>query len=652
MINNGSNSAILASYVTLKELYNTSKYRSSYQILSEFVKYIIVNDKLHSFVLFQLKVKINEVFGFSLPMAVLKTAIKHCDFIVKNDKSNDYSVDYSKLQENPEFDSIISLADRDNYTIIDDMVEFARNKITNSYVNHQDIVDSLISFLADDYSSGKYGDVVSEYILLNSENDKVQDQLRAIKEGVILYIGLNYNISETGSLKNELTLYLDMEVLFNIMGLNGELYQKVAADMLEVISQANKKERKIKLKFFEETKREIESFFDAASYVVENKSTPLINRVAMDHILNGCSSVADVQEKLSDFFFKLKSNHGIAQEERCDYYSRDKYAFNLEGEFVDDEETQESVKLISHINKLRKGNISYEYTDSGYVLVTETKKTLKLSADFIEKQNKDGDRKVCGYALTTNAITNFLWYKLNSGFGGKPYPRSIDAVLKARFVLSKEISKHIMESYETMKNEYSQGKITKEQVASRILGLRSKPTLPEDLTMENLAESLDFSPEFIREYEEKVNADKRLLEEKTREIEALHANHDFEINKQNQTIKEMEVIIAEKDKSEKEQQNTIDELRAKVKVFEEEKRQKENKKRRRITLTKILFKILLKLLCIVVPSIVLYYVANYYGWNVVQVVSIVLGVIGIVPLGIGVFKKDIKKIRTIYHDKE
>ena len=598
-----------------------------------------------------MKEKINEVFGFNLPIVVLKTTIKNCDFVVKTDNSNGYSVDYSKIQENPEFNSIISLAERDNYTIIDDIVEFAKEKVTGSYVNRQDIVDSLISFLADDYSSSKYYEVVSEYVLLNSANNKVQDQLQAIKEGVILYIGLNYNISETGSLKNELTLYLDMEVLFNIAGLNGELYQKVAEDMLDVIEQANKKERKIKLRFFKETKDEIEKFFDAASYVIESNSTPLVNRVAMDNILNGCSSAADVQDKLSDFFYELRSQYSIIQDEHSNYYSHDKDTFNLESE-DDDEEVQDSVKLISHINKLRKGNISYEYTDSGYILVTETKKTLSVSALLIEQQKSDSDRKVCGYALTTNAITNFLWYKLNSGFGGKPYPHSIDAVLKARFVLSKEISKHIMESYETMKKEYSEGKITKEQVASRILGLRSKPILPEDLTVENLAESLDFSPEFIREYEETVNADKRLLEEKNREIEALHANHDFEINKQNKTIKEMESIIAEKSKSEEAQQSTIDELQAKVKAYEEEKQKEETKKTRRKATTKFVLRILLKVLCIVVPTVIVVLVSKHFGWDIVQVVSIVLAILGVVPLGISIFNKDVKNLRSVYRDNK
>ena len=38
--------SIIASYATFKELYNSKEYRSPYQILSEFIKYIIVSKRL------------------------------------------------------------------------------------------------------------------------------------------------------------------------------------------------------------------------------------------------------------------------------------------------------------------------------------------------------------------------------------------------------------------------------------------------------------------------------------------------------------------------------------------------------------------------------------------------------------------------------
>ena len=52
-----------------------------------------------------MKEKINEVFGFNLPIVVLKTTIKNCDFVVKTDnkiyglEANFYSSGGSKLNE-------------------------------------------------------------------------------------------------------------------------------------------------------------------------------------------------------------------------------------------------------------------------------------------------------------------------------------------------------------------------------------------------------------------------------------------------------------------------------------------------------------------------------------------------------------------------
>lgn len=41
--------SILASYVTYKELYSNENYRSAYQILAEFIKYIISTENIYNF---------------------------------------------------------------------------------------------------------------------------------------------------------------------------------------------------------------------------------------------------------------------------------------------------------------------------------------------------------------------------------------------------------------------------------------------------------------------------------------------------------------------------------------------------------------------------------------------------------------------------
>ena len=80
--------AILASYVTYKELYRNGNYRSSYQVLAEFIKYIISVNKLYAFSIGELKTSIENEFGFHLPDAVLKSALKKIDFIIRGVEGN------------------------------------------------------------------------------------------------------------------------------------------------------------------------------------------------------------------------------------------------------------------------------------------------------------------------------------------------------------------------------------------------------------------------------------------------------------------------------------------------------------------------------------------------------------------------------------
>lgn len=73
--------SVLASYVTYKELYANDNYRSAYQILAEFIKYIIVTEEIYSFSIPGLKKRIQDIFGFQLPNAVIKAAIKKLNML-------------------------------------------------------------------------------------------------------------------------------------------------------------------------------------------------------------------------------------------------------------------------------------------------------------------------------------------------------------------------------------------------------------------------------------------------------------------------------------------------------------------------------------------------------------------------------------------
>lgn len=127
-------------------------------------------------------------------------------------------------------------------------------------------------------------------------------------------------------------------------------------------------------------------------------------------------------------------------------------------------------------------------------------------------------------AVTADRITNLLWYKLGNGFGRKEYPVNVNSVLKARIVLSSSISHNISQIYEETTSLYRNGEIMQEQLAARILRLRKKPLLLEELGPDSIDDIMDFSGEWLSRYEEEVKANRETIKEqeeiiKSKEIE-------------------------------------------------------------------------------------------------------------------------------------
>ena len=199
------------------------------------------------------------------------------------------------------------------------------------------MTQDLIAFLVDDQkkSSGQYTDLISEFVLKNENNNNVQRTLETIREGSILYIGLNYNINETGNLTKKLTLFLGTEVLFSLAGFNGEVYKQLAEDLFAQIKSANLNGTKIFLRYFSDVRKEMDSFFNGAKMIIE-KNMVSFDTVAMKAILNSCEAPSDVDVKKADFYYKLQYHYGIIEDEKDDYYSKENDVYNLESmEYTD-----------------------------------------------------------------------------------------------------------------------------------------------------------------------------------------------------------------------------------------------------------------------------------------------------------------------------
>ena len=403
----------------------------------------------------------------------------------------------------------------------------------------------LTNFLMEDApsQSTKYSELIGEFVLKNEQNREIQDGLDKIREGSILYIGLSHSIGETGSITKPLTLYLGTEILFSLVGYNGEIFQQFADDFLTQVRTANSgKTQKIHLRYFSEIKKEIDEFFDTASEIVEGKRRLLLDKPAMKAITDGCSTAADVDVKKSDFYYKIQYSFGITEDSTSNYYSEECFTSNLESFDYDDEndkrkKKETAIKLISHINKLRNGCRFHNDIESEHLIVTNTKATLLISKDVSDNiKETEGLGSICNFAVSLDRITSLLWYKLGNGFSKAKFPSSVSAVLKARIVLSASIAKNAEKEFAKVKKEYADGLIDNDQVAARIITLRNKPVLPEDLQGDDIDEMMDFTPEYLSRYEEQVKNDKKALREKETVIETLRADAERRLTEKDETI--------------------------------------------------------------------------------------------------------------------
>lgn len=543
MLQTKNRTSIMASFATLKSLSDAKQYRSPYQILSYFINHIILSDSLHSFSAVEMKNLLNSHFCFSIPEAVVKTALKNVHGAILVDGI--YSVSKAELCTDEVFEETKKESDEYEACIIQQLSEYISVRTGNTMISKETLSNELACFLVEDdpsYST-KYSGLIGEFVLKNEQNKDIQEGLNKIREGSILYIGLSHSIGETGSITKPLTLYLGTEVLFSLAGYNGEIFQQFADDFFAQVCTANSgKEKKITLHYFSEIKKEIDEFFGTASEIVEGKRYRLLDKPAMKAITDGCHTAADVDVKKADFYHKLHNTFGITEDPQDNYYGEENFTSNLESFDYDDEDDKKTkketaVKFISHINKLRNGGRFHSDIESEHIIVTNTKATLLISQELSEEiKTNEGLDKICNFAISLDRITSLLWYKLGNGFSKNDFPSSINAALKARIVLSASIAKNAEREFAKIKKEYADGRIDDDQATSRIITLRNKPVLPEDLQGDDIDEIMDFTPEYLSRYEEQVKNNQKDLKEKEKVIESLKADSERKLFEKDETI--------------------------------------------------------------------------------------------------------------------
>jgi hypothetical protein len=599
-----------------------------------------------------------DTFGFNLPNAVLKSALKKVECVEKNGRRDEYSVDYKKINVDSSFEMYKKNAEQENVRLMTKLVEFTEEKLSERLdeKKKQELLADFMAYLLDESNGGDFQDIISIFILKNQEN---KEQIQAIREGCILYTGINYDISEVGSITENLTLYLDVEILFDLYGYNGEIFQTLAIDMIKLVKEANKKKKYVKLRYFGDTKREIEDFFRRAEDIVSGKVL-LKENIAMKAIVSGCNDVTDISDKQSDFFHTLQYKYSILEDENKGYYEKEQYEANLEGlclEGIDmsDPSIQESIKVISHINKLRKNKPFFDYLKSEYIFVTETRKTIEISNKITEMVSEDDkiDGKYVGYVINMSFLTNLLWYKMSKGFGGDEFPQNVNAIIKAKIVLSNYIAQNVAKTYDECKEAYEKGNITSEQFAARLVALKNKNIRPEEISVEGIEEDLNFDPDNIRKFEEESNWQKLKLKEKEQELKDIRKSYietnqkmdsiqqELALTRENQ--KEQNKILTKQEKVIEEQSKIINAQKVRIEKFEIQEKNKEVKREKRRKVIRFIWHIINRILVLALIVLISYLVTKAIKADLATSLSIIVTVIGIIISSIDIVKNVYKK---------
>lgn len=627
----------IASLALFRNLYNDGR-SDVMTILCEFAKNIVYSKHLTAFTPTQIKNELKSEYDFYIPEYVVQTVLKR---FCRKENSKYYP--NSECQSHTIYNQEIEKIEKSHDLIISNLVSYVEEKVSRELTSKEieNLTQSFCGYLLDE-SDVEYAEYISAFIIKTKNDDELSSLLRTIKEGVVLYTGIQYNdnISETGSWKNDFTIFVEQEILFHMAGYNGVLYQQLFQDFFELIKEINRKAHKqiIKVKYFDSVKNEIEKFFNIAERIVDGKDTLDCSNIAMSTIVHGCEYKTDVIEKKCVFYDILNKN--LISEEKFDHYN-EKSEFNIFYEEniktlsndLPERDVEWSLHLLSCTNMIRSGNTS-AFDKSKCILLTGNSTTMAIALHPLIKQNGD-----VPLATTLDFITNKLWFKLNKGFGNNVYPKSFNIVTKAQIVLSTQIVGSVAKEFEKIKKEITEKGKSEEIIIAELTELKTKVRKPEEIqetaTEEVLATiSMADTERYLRERELERQEAARQKEENERLK-----------NEVNRSCQEKKELSSQLDKSIKNEKNRIKEQ---IDAINRRKEKADIKVQKMVSrLRWIPFTI------IVLVVVIVGFGTYWYGWDKMEfltwLVSVLISSVPFLVFGLGFKEWNPKNVITVWY---
>lgn len=551
-----NNFKCVSSLVVFRKMYEGRQ--SIYAIIAEFAKIIIISQKLTSFELNEMCNLLKNEFGLWIVPAVLKTALKKLDFLKR--EKNVYTLD--RLLSSDNVKEIEEQIEQSKYivsSIIDEYINYKKEKNNVGCIDEPSTKEEFCKFIIDgnaieDVDTG----IISAFIVERKDRADFEQACKYIREGLIIYNGLSYNADGEllEKIDTPLTVYLETEMLFHATGLNGTLFKSLFSDFYQVVSEINMATNKqygknmISLAYFPETKKEVDNYFGQAENIIENNRQIDRSKPAMDIILKGCNSVADVKQKEIEFWRDI-DGMGIKIDEMSfdlskDYYA--KYNLSVDEDFVDSKTEDDKKKaydigqMMSKVNYLRRSTNTNIFRLVKAIILTGSRKTLCLSDKNTQQQNVP-------FATTLSYLTNRFWYSLHKGiFKDGTIVPGTNVFTMAKIAFSQRVNEGLLSEYKKVKQQFDNGTITQEQANALIAGLKVDFLKPESVTKELVDEGFCFDI-FNGEAIELAKAE-QMLERQQYSEEISQKNKELSIKNQ-----ALFILLKEKNEQERDKYN-------------------------------------------------------------------------------------------------
>lgn len=543
----------MASLAVFRDLYNQK--RDVYCVIAEFIKLAIAEKALTSFNLQQMVNIINQDYGFDLPVAVVKSALGKLDFL--NKEKSLYSIKKDAVFNADEIRNNTLTENCENQKAIDSLRVFVEEKMERklSIYEKEELCNDFCTFIIDDTNSSKFGEYISQFIIEKSNDNAFVEQLNQIRQGVVIFVGLNYNADNNAvdKLDTQLHIYLDTEIIFHMFGLNGALYKDLFDEFYELVQEVNKKAKKtiIKLRYFAENRDEIDSYFKIAERIVRKEEQLNPSKQAMSTIVNGCVDASQVVEKKSELY-RMLTEKGVTLDSQEHYYDKEtnwnylidcKQFYEYKDNDTSEKDIDRKVRLLNYISIKRGYRSQSIFRTVGHILLSANKVTFTIAFD----KNVRNDNCV-PLATSLSFLTNRFWMVLNKGLSNLDTLRSINIITKAQIALSSHINNNVDKLFKQFVEDDKQGKFDTNMKKATLAELHKSTVSPDDLNADNTDAYVDVLSvndinAFIAERELTEAKNKKVHQETLKQMEEMKERYDADLKKRDMHSSEQEAAL-------------------------------------------------------------------------------------------------------------